>query len=221
MALTYRTITVSYTHLDVYKRQFVDKSLAELPDSAAVLVFSHGITLRVFTNVLLRRPAGDVNRLNWMEHTAVTEIACDMQNGGARPVRINDYTHLKELCTADLDVYKRQRFGYALGGGGRYDGLVEEIGGKPTPALGFGLGFDQMCIRDSTEVERRAVEDAARSAGSGKVELILEPMAAALGAGVAVEKPRGSMVLDIGGGTSEVAVISSVSYTHLDVYKRQ
>ena len=108
MALTYRTITVSYTHLDVYKRQFVDKSLAELPDSAAVLVFSHGITLRVFTNVLLRRPAGDVNRLNWMEHTAVTEIACDMQNGGARPVRINDYTHLKELCTADLDVYKRQ-----------------------------------------------------------------------------------------------------------------
>ena len=52
------------------------------------------------------------------------------------------------------------------------------------------------------------MEDAARSAGSGKVELILEPMAAALGAGVAVEKPRGSMVLDIGGGTSEVAVIS-------------
>ena len=83
-------------------RQFVDKSLAELPDSAAVLVFSHGITLRVLTNVLLRRPAGDVNRLNWMEHTAVTEIACDMQNGGARPVRINDYTHLKELCTADF-----------------------------------------------------------------------------------------------------------------------
>ena len=66
-----------------------------------------------------------------------------------------------------------------------------------------------ICIPSGvTEVERRAVEDAARSAGSGKVELILEPMAAALGAGVAVEKPRGSMVLDIGGGTSEVAVIS-------------
>ncbi|MGI6274896.1 MAG: rod shape-determining protein [Acutalibacteraceae bacterium] len=66
-----------------------------------------------------------------------------------------------------------------------------------------------ICIPSGvTEVERRAVEDAARSAGSGKVDLILEPMAAALGAGIAIDKPRGSMVLDIGGGTSEMAVIS-------------
>lgn len=52
-----------------------------------------------------------------------------------------------------LDYYTRTvfeftstRFGYALGGGGRYDGLVEEIGGKPTPALGFGLGFDRIML---------------------------------------------------------------------------
>lgn len=66
-----------------------------------------------------------------------------------------------------------------------------------------------ICIPSGvTEVERRAVEDAARQAGSAKVDLILEPMAAALGAGLPVREPCGSMVLDIGGGTSEMAVIS-------------
>lgn len=88
---------------DVRRRcsRFIEQSLAACPESAAVLVFSHGITLRVLTNVLLGRPDGDVNRLNWMEHTAITEIAYDAQRGTARPVCINDYTHLKELCTAD------------------------------------------------------------------------------------------------------------------------
>ena len=59
-----------------------------------------------------------------------------------------------------------------------------------------------------TEVERRAVEDAVRSAGAQDVELIDEPMAAALGAGLPVYEPTGSMIVDIGGGTTEVAVIA-------------
>ncbi|MDR1254356.1 MAG: rod shape-determining protein [Oscillospiraceae bacterium] len=59
-----------------------------------------------------------------------------------------------------------------------------------------------------TEVEKRAVEDAARQAGAGDVDLIEEPMAAAIGANLPVDEPTGSMVVDIGGGTSEVAVIS-------------
>lgn len=59
-----------------------------------------------------------------------------------------------------------------------------------------------------TEVERRAVEDATRQAGAREVELIQEPMAAAIGAGLPVCEPTGSMVVDIGGGTSEVAIIS-------------
>ncbi|MDR0738662.1 MAG: rod shape-determining protein [Oscillospiraceae bacterium] len=59
-----------------------------------------------------------------------------------------------------------------------------------------------------TEVERRAVEDVARQAGAGTVELIEEPMAAAVGAGLPVAEPTGSMIVDIGGGTSEIAVIS-------------
>jgi rod shape-determining protein MreB len=59
-----------------------------------------------------------------------------------------------------------------------------------------------------TEVERRAVEDAAHSAGAQEVELIEAPMAAALGAGLPVFEATGSMIVDIGGGTCDVAVVS-------------
>ncbi len=59
-----------------------------------------------------------------------------------------------------------------------------------------------------TEVERRAVQDACLSAGAREAFLIEEPMAAAIGAKIAIEEPEGSMVVDIGGGTSEIAVIS-------------
>ena len=66
-----------------------------------------------------------------------------------------------------------------------------------------------ICIPSGvTEVEKRAVEDAAKQAGAGIVELVEEPMAAAIGAGLPVSEPTGSMVVDIGGGTSEVAVVS-------------
>ena len=60
----------------------------------------------------------------------------------------------------------------------------------------------------ATQVERRAIRESAAGAGARKVFLIDEPMAAAIGAGMPVDEPKGSMVLDIGGGTSEVAVIS-------------
>ncbi|MDD4496410.1 MAG: rod shape-determining protein [Eubacteriales bacterium] len=59
-----------------------------------------------------------------------------------------------------------------------------------------------------TEVEKRAVEEATREAGAKEAFLIEEPMAAAIGAKLPVEEPTGSMIVDIGGGTSEVAVIS-------------
>ena len=59
-----------------------------------------------------------------------------------------------------------------------------------------------------TEVERRAIEEAAKFAGARDVVLMEEPMAAAIGAGLRVEEPEGNMVVDIGGGTSEIAVIS-------------
>ncbi len=59
-----------------------------------------------------------------------------------------------------------------------------------------------------TEVEKRAVQDAALSAGARQCYLIEEPMAAAIGAGLPIEEPEGNLIIDIGGGTTEIAVIS-------------
>ncbi len=66
-----------------------------------------------------------------------------------------------------------------------------------------------VCVPSSaTDVERRAVIQAAKEAGAGEVHLIEEPMAAAIGAGLPISQPGGNMVVDIGGGTTDVAVIS-------------
>ncbi|MBP7278725.1 MAG: rod shape-determining protein, partial [Sedimentibacter sp.] len=59
-----------------------------------------------------------------------------------------------------------------------------------------------------TSIERRAVEEVAYDAGARKVKLVEEPMAAAIGAGLNVDQPIGNMIVDIGGGTTEIAVIS-------------
>ncbi|GFZ31166.1 rod shape-determining protein [Clostridium zeae] len=59
-----------------------------------------------------------------------------------------------------------------------------------------------------TEVERRAIEESTKQAGAREVVLMEEPMAAAIGAGLPVDEPTGSMIVDIGGGTTEVAVVS-------------
>ena len=68
----------------------------------------------------------------------------------------------------------------------------------------------------STQVERKAIRDSALAAGASIVNLIEEPMAAAIGADLPIEEPTGSMVVDIGGGTTEVGVISlsGVVYSH-------
>ena len=80
---------------------------------------------------------------------------------------------------------------------------------KAVKSTAFSRPHIVVCIPSGvTEVERRAVEDAARQAGASNVDLIEEPMAAAIGAGLPVAEPTGSMVVDIGGGTAEVAVIS-------------
>ena len=65
-----------------------------------------------------------------------------------------------------------------------------------------------MCTCSATQVERRAIRESALGAGAREVYLIEEPMAAAIGADLPVSAPTGSMVVDIGGGTTEVAVIS-------------
>ena len=74
----------------------------------------------------------------------------------------------------------------------------------------FGASPQVICCvpSGSTAVERRAIQESAEAAGARRVYLIEEPMAAAIGAGLPVTEPTGSMVVDIGGGTTEVAVLS-------------
>lgn len=84
--------------------------------------------------------------------------------------------------------------------------FIREVNGnrrtlaKPRMVIGVPSGI--------TQVERRAVEDSARNAGAGEVHIITEPLAAAIGAGLPVHEPTGSMIVDVGGGTTEVAVIT-------------
>ncbi len=84
-------------------------------------------------------------------------------------------------------------------------GMIKKVktsGSLFAPSLRMGI-----CI-PSTNVEIRAVRDSAEHAGGREVYMIYEPMAAALGAGLDVEAPEGNMIIDIGGGTSEIACIS-------------
>jgi rod shape-determining protein MreB len=74
---------------------------------------------------------------------------------------------------------------------------------------GFGSPLILVCVPSgSTAVERRAIQESAEGAGARRVLLIEEPMAAAIGAGLPVTEPSGNMIVDVGGGTTEVAVIS-------------
>lgn len=78
--------------------------------------------------------------------------------------------------------------------------------GKPRVVVGVPSGI--------TEVEERAVEESVLQAGAREVYLIEEPMAAAIGAGIDVGAPNGNIIVDIGGGTTEVAVISLRRYCY-------
>ena len=87
--------------------------------------------------------------------------------------------------------------------------MLQEFIRKALKGAVFAKAHVIICIPSGvTAVERRAVKEAAENAGAKKVNIIEEPMAAAIGAGLPVSEPQGSMIVDIGGGTSEVAVIS-------------
>ncbi len=87
-------------------------------------------------------------------------------------------------------------------------GLIRMVNQKKTQLFSPALKIVICVPSGSTEVELRAVRDSSEHAGGREVLMIYEPMAAALGMGVDVEAPEGHMVVDIGGGTTEIAVIS-------------
>ncbi len=113
---------------------------------------------------------------------------------GRTPGSITAVRPLKDGVIADFDMTSDMLKEF----------IKRAISGSP-----FNRARVMICIPSGvTEVERRAVHDAAKSAGARYVSLIEEPMAAAIGAGLPVLEATGSMIVDIGGGTSEVAVIS-------------
>ena len=122
---------------------------------------------------------------------------------GKTPDQIEAIRPLRDGVIADIDVAEQmiKHFIHKVHGGKMRAWRFPEI---------------VICVPSgSTSVERRAIRDAASNAGASAVYLILEPMAAAIGADMPVTEPVGSMVVDIGGGTTEVAVLSlrGLAYT--------
>ena len=113
---------------------------------------------------------------------------------GRTPGGIVAIRPLKDGVIADFDVTEQMIRAFILKSHNR-KALV-----RPRVIVGVPSGI--------TQVEKRAIRDSADQAGAREVYLIEEPMAAAIGAGLPVQEPTGSMIVDIGGGTTEVAVIS-------------
>ena len=113
---------------------------------------------------------------------------------GRTPGNIEAIRPLKDGVIADFDIAEEMI---------KY--FIRKVHNRRT----FASPLVVICVASgSTAVERRAIQDSAEAAGARRVFLIEEPMAAAIGAGLPVTEPTGSMVVDIGGGTTEVAVLS-------------
>ncbi|ACA57230.1 rod shape-determining protein [Clostridium botulinum] len=113
---------------------------------------------------------------------------------GRTPGNIVAIRPLKDGVIADFDVTQI---------------MLKKFIEKVSPKGGFTNPRIVVCFPSGvTEVEKRAIDEATKSAGAREVVLMEEPMAAAIGAGLPVNEPTGSMIVDIGGGTTEVAIIS-------------
>ena len=141
--------------------------------------------------IVLREPSVVAVDNNTGEVVAVGEEARRML--GRTPGNIVATRPLREGVISDYTVTEKML---------KY--FINKVGGKTLFAPRI-----MICIPSRvTEVEKKAVIDAAMQAGARKVYLIEEPIAAAIGAGIDISKPCGNMVVDIGGGTTDIAVIS-------------
>ncbi|GAV24204.1 rod shape-determining protein [Carboxydothermus islandicus] len=155
--------------------------------TANVLVYvkGKGIVLREPSVVAVNRDTGQI--------IAVGEEAKKML--GRTPGNIVAIRPLKEGVIADYDTTEKML---------RYF-ITKALGGRP---LFFKPRIMVSIPAGVTDVEKRAVKQAAKQAGAREAEVIEETIAAALGAGLDISEPYGSMVVDIGGGTTDVAVLS-------------
>ncbi|WP_426351390.1 rod shape-determining protein MreB [Alloiococcus sp. CFN-8] len=154
--------------------------------TATVLVYLKG------KGVILKEPSVVAIDKNTNRILAVGEEARKMI--GRTPGNIVAVRPLKDGVISDYDITERML---------KY--FIRKACGKrriSAPKI-------MVCVpSQATEVEKRAVIDAAKNAGAKRVFLIEEPLAAAVGAGIDISKPNGNMVVDIGGGTTDIAVIS-------------
>lgn len=149
-----------------------------------VFVKGKGIVLREPSVVAIRRDTGAI--------LAVGEEAKRMI--GRTPGNIVAIRPMKDGVIADFDVTQT---------------MLRHFIGQAYKRKTIFKAQVVVCVPSGvTEVEKRAVIDATKQAGAKEAFLIEEPMAAAIGAGLPVEEPTGSMIVDIGGGTTEVAIIS-------------
>ncbi len=137
---------------------------------------------------------------------AINRITGEVQAIGKRAMQMHGKTHeniktirpLKDGVIADFKAAEEM-----------IRGFIKMINVNKRRMFGPSNIRMVICIPSGiTEVERRAVKDSAEHAGAKEVRMIQEPMAAAIGIGIDVEEPMGNMVIDIGGGTSEIAVIA-------------
>ena len=154
--------------------------------TATVLVYMKG------KGIILKEPSVVAIDKNANKVLAVGEEARKMI--GRTPGNIVAIRPLRDGVISDYDVTEKM-----------LEHFIKKACGKrkmSTPRV-------VMCVPcEATEVERRAVEDAARNAGAKKVFLVEEPLAAAIGAGLDITMASGNMVIDIGGGTTDIAIIS-------------
>lgn len=153
--------------------------------TAYVLVYVKG------KGIVLREPSIVAIKEKTKEVIAIGEEARNML--GRTPANITTIRPLRQGVISDYDATEQML---------RYF-IHKSIGYKLVkPHIG-------VCVPSGvTEVEKKAVEDATRQAGARFVDTIEEPIAAAIGAGIDISKPCGSMIVDIGGGTTDIAVIS-------------
>lgn len=174
------------------------------PINALLGVFSHDISIDLGTantlvmvrgkGIIINEPS--VVAIERDSHKVVAIGAEAKRMVGRTPANIVAVRPLKDGVISDFDVTERMLRYFIAKVHERHSIVIP----KPRVAIGIPCGV--------TEVEKRAVHDATINAGARECYLIEEPMAAAIGAGLPLMEASGSMIVDIGGGTTEVAVIS-------------
>lgn len=146
--------------------------------------------------IVIREPSAVARHKKSKEILAIGASAKKMV--GRTPFAIEAIRPLKDGVIADFDAAAAM-LTYYIKRVHESNSVIPKIP-RPKVIIGIPSGV--------TEVERRAVSDAAISAGAREAHLIEEPMAAAIGAGLPIEDPHGTFIVDIGGGTTEIALIS-------------